>query len=475
MSKKDITRRDFVKLAGFAGVAFPTAKVVGKIGKENILESEELYGGFLVRQLDNEQPYEVDDSVYERFDQKNEMFARASWDKEWRETVNSADIGALMGANTPGLSREDMSFYMAAWCVATGVGSQGGSIGGVNDGLYNPQQIPGTFTTRNLLSKGLPPWEWKSFGYTDRDVTDMVKTAAKFYGASLVGVAKTDLRWIYSKYYDEAYYNPPTLYRGNIVVEDVDQAEYIENGDFVIPKDVTTVIVMAFEMDYEGHTLEFGPASGATGNGYSKMVFTSACLSEFIRGLGYKAIPAGNSVGLSVPIAIDAGLGEAGRSGILITPKYGPRVRLAKIYTNMPLLHDKPIKFGAVEFCEVCGKCADLCPGNSIFAGPRAWTGNNISNNDGVYKWYNNHEGCLRYWRESGLSCSSCISVCPFNKPEGWLHDATRIMIGAKSGAIDQLLLKLDDASGYGNFPKDKETYKKFYTKRSNFMHIKEG
>ncbi len=47
-------------------------------------------------------------------------------------------------------------------------------------------------------------------------------------------------------------------------------------------------------------------------------------------------------------------------------------------------------------------------------------------------------------------ACNNCVRSCPFTKPQGWLHDATRMLIGAESMAIDRILLNLDDASGYG-------------------------
>ena len=45
---------------------------------------------------------------------------------------------------------------------------------------------------------------------------------------------------------------------------------------------------------------------------------------------------------ISIPIAIDAGLGQLGRMGLIVTPKYGPRVRLAKVITDMPLVPNDP-------------------------------------------------------------------------------------------------------------------------------------
>jgi len=45
-----------------------------------------------------------------------------------------------------------------------------------------------------------------------------------------------------------------------------------------------------------------------------------------------------NDTALSIPLAIDAGLGELGRNGLLITAEYGYCIRLCKIFTNLPLI-----------------------------------------------------------------------------------------------------------------------------------------
>jgi reductive dehalogenase len=236
------------------------------------------------------------------------------------------------------------------------------------------------------------------------------------------------------------------------------------------------VIALAFEMDPDGiDTYIGGPASAACGEGYSRMAYTSAILAEFIRALGYTAIPAGNSTGQSITFAIDAGLGELGRNGLLITPKYGPRVRLAKVLTDMPLVADKPISFGVEEFCNVCGKCAEHCPGAAISTGEKTWAPTydavQTSSNPGVKKWYVDTPACHQVWVEQGMDCGTCIRVCPFNKPEGWLHEATRVLIGAKSGTLDNILVSLDDSSGYGE-QKDPD---EFWRTKEVFIHTKEA
>ena len=73
---------------------------------------------------------------------------------------------------------------------------------------------------------------------------------------------------------------------------------------------------------------------------------------------------------LSLQYAVKAGLGEYGRHGLVITPRFGPRVRFGKIFTNMPLSHDVPIDFGVQKFCENCDLCATGCPAKAISFSP---------------------------------------------------------------------------------------------------------
>ena len=183
--------------------------------------------------------------------------------------------------------------------------------------------------------------------YHDEDtqqISNQIKTITKFYGASLVGITKLDHQWVYS---------------------------HTRNGDPInIPSSIEYAIVFAIEMDDTGiATSPALPSAMATGNGYSRMAFTQACLAEFIRNLGYQAIPSGNDTALSVPLAVDAGLGQFSRMGLLITPEFGPRVRLAKVLTDMPLIPDKlDVGFNqsVIRFCKTCKKCAKYFPSQSI-------------------------------------------------------------------------------------------------------------
>lgn len=472
--KKKLTRRDFLTLAGLAGVSLPMASVVGRIDGHDILYSPEEYGGFLVQTLkDGEPPYEVDDKIYKRFDQKNEVFSRGQWDPiiQQAEAPYANKPAERIMANDKGFTRLDYAFYTAAWTVATTIGSDAGSVGGSNGGLFSWNPLGGFVGRAHLYD--LPAWQ--SEKWTPEEISGIVKTAAKFYGASLAGIAELDERWLYShRYTKSGTQTMGPMISAPILIEDVPAPEEREDGTLVLPKSMKYVIAMAFEMDPDGYeTVISGPGSAATGNGYSRMTFTAPTLAEFIRGLGYQAVPAGNCTGQSIAFAVDAGLGEIGRNGVLITPKYGPRVRLAKVFTDMPLVPDKPIKFGVEEFCNVCGKCADNCPGAAISHDEKTFEPTydavHTSSNPGVKKWYVNTPACHQVWAEEGMDCATCIRVCPFNKPESWLHEATRVLIGAKSGTIDKLLVNLDDASAYGE-QKDPD---EFWKTKEIFIHTK--
>ena len=118
--------------------------------------------------------------------------------------------------------------------------------------------------------------------------------------------------------------------------------------------------------------------------------------------------------------AIDAGLGGHGRNGLLIHKKYGPRVRLCKIFTNMPLIPDEP-DYAFIDkishFCQGCRLCAENCEAEAISLKNRP---DRIvrcsSNNPGVKKWYVDTNACYDVWVKYGTDCGNCIQVCPFSR-----------------------------------------------------------
>lgn len=62
--------------------------------------------------------------------------------------------------------------------------------------------------------------------------------------------------------------------------------------------------------------------------------------------------------------AVGAGIGAIGRNRLLMTPKWGPRVRLGAVVTNAPLLPDRP--YSGENPCDECGICVQSCPAQAL-------------------------------------------------------------------------------------------------------------
>jgi reductive dehalogenase len=172
-----------------------------------------------------------------------------------------------------------------------------------------------------------------------------------------------------------------------------------------------------------------------------------------IRRLGYPArahISESNYQVMATPLAWKAGLGEVGRMGILITKKYGPRIRLGVITTDLPLIPDEQTVFGVQNFCKKCRKCAENCPSKAIPSGEKL-------EENRVLKWVIKREECYRYWRKVGTDCACCIMVCPYSKPNNLLHNIIRNLISGSSAA-QTISVKGDDFF-YGRYPKKKQPF----------------
>ena len=358
------------------------------------------------------------------FDQKYEVFKRATWDPEMRDMAKKYYAryeGLVMPEARAGYTIRELALSMAGWHVALDFGS-GLFVGGEGLEAWKAQPVGRTDTTR--MPEGL-----KLEVDNPAAMTKEIKRAARLFGASLVGVCELDRRWLYSHSYH-------TSKREHKPVEIGEEFKY--------------VIVMAHEMDYAG--IKQSPnniAEAAASTIYSRMAVTAALLAQYIRGLGYQAIPAGNDTANSVPLAIDAGLGELSRMGLLITPEYGPRVRLNKIFTDIPLVPDSPIEFGVWDFCMKCEKCARFCPSQAIMSGQPTDKIISTCNREGLLRWPLDAEKCFTFLARNNSDCGVCIRVCPFNKLPGALHDGVRW--GVKSARwLDSLFIKADDILGYG-------------------------
>jgi reductive dehalogenase len=240
-------------------------------------------------------------------------------------------------------------------------------------------------------------------------ITAKIKNMVLRLGADDVGVAKLNPKFVYSH-----------VGRGP------------EKWGTPIKNEHRFAIAFTCEMNYTAVETAPGlPITEESAVKYLKAAQISITLAKYIRSLGYPArahIAGSNYQIMLPPVAHDAGLGELGRIGYLISPKFGSRIRLGAVTTDLPLKVDKPIEFGVQDFCEKCMKCAENCPSGAIPGGKKV-------NVKGVEKWPLNVEQCLHYWRMIGTDCGLCMKVCPYSHPPTLVHNLVRYGISHSSFA----------------------------------------
>jgi epoxyqueuosine reductase QueG len=102
-----------------------------------------------------------------------------------------------------------------------------------------------------------------------------------------------------------------------------------------------------------------------------------------------------------------AGLGWIGKNCLLITPEFGPRLRLASVLTDAPLDTGEAVP----NRCGICTKCTDICP-------PKAIKGITFSPNDSRDVRLEARK-CDEYTSArmkifGNANCGLCVHICPY-------------------------------------------------------------
>lgn len=146
-------------------------------------------------------------------------------------------------------------------------------------------------------------------------------------------------------------------------------------------------------------------------------------LASLIEKQGWKAFPVPASYGVYRSrlaglishklVARAAGIGWIGKSGLLVTPEGGPRVRLATILTDAPLETGQSME----SQCGNCHLCIDACPAHALHG--RVFDEKEPDElrlnpfkckqfiEDRKKEWSISIERCV---------CGMCVAVCPFGK-----------------------------------------------------------
>jgi reductive dehalogenase len=352
---------------------------------------------------------------------KTQREGAGSFDAE--QAAKAKRLAGWMREKKPGFHLRDHQLSEGAWTLMAATKPGAGLLSWTRISVRTPAELGVEPHTASL-----------------EEMANTAKAAARLYGAGLVGIAPMN----------EAYVN---LRQDNkdIVFEDT-EVPAVTGTKFVIPRKMKWVVAIAIPMDIDllaRSTTSLGDA--ATGLGYSHSVFAVASLAEFIRGLGYQAVPCVNDTALSVPFAVEAGIGELSRLNKLVTPEFGPAVRLCKVFTDLPMACDKPVDFGLVRFCKSCKKCAEACPSRALsFDDEPSFKTRGPWNNPGHKAWFEDSYKCYQHWQQVDNGCSICLASCPYTKADqAWIHGAVKATASI-APAADGFFRVLDNAFGYG-------------------------
>ncbi len=215
-------------------------------------------------------------------------------------------------------------------------------------------------------------------------------------------------------------------------IDDLKKFAYSQGMDIIhftkLPKDLIfqefgvlfdNAIVLAMEMSQE--KIDQAPSQVTfemVFETYDGLGIAANRIAAFLREQGYSAQadhPLGGTA-LYPPIAQKAGIGWVGKHGLLITPKFGSRIRLAAVYTSIQNLPDsKENNHNWIEdYCTMCRRCIKECP-------PQAILEETIIHESGL-KTDIVQQACFEYFLVN-YGCSVCIKVCPFSKgPDAYVR-----------------------------------------------------
>ncbi len=274
------------------------------------------------------------------------------------------------------------------------------------------------------------PWPQLEDGADPVALAASVKAVARFLGAADVGICELEQGFVYS-------------HRGRP----------LERHGEPIELHHRSAIVLVFPMrePWVGTSPEL-PATAETARVYQQTSAACFALARSLQRLGAdaRAHVDSNYLVMCPPVAVQAGLGELGRNGLLVHRHLGPGVRLGVVTTSARLAWDAPECHGVGDFCRSCAKCAEHCPAGAIPEGEPQRV-------RGADKWPLAVERCYHFWRAQGSDCGVCVRTCPFHKPDTPLHRWVRDIIRRSTG-LNRLILLMDDwvygrASRPGGFP----------------------
>jgi ferredoxin len=211
---------------------------------------------------------------------------------------------------------------------------------------------------------------------TGEDVAELVKTKARELGFVEVGITRYDPRYAFISKKREVKYPHVVclMYEENFAATQTIPSVENLNGRLI-----TSPTNMQRSLD----------------------------LGNYIRSLGYHAQIINTDFAVMIPMFVEAGLGQQGACGYLLSPHIGNRGRLQAIVTDANVSYDPPVDYGIHAFCQICQVCVNRCPGRALMRDKIWWRG--VEKNKLAFQRC--RPVMARY-----TGCGVCMKVCPVQK-----------------------------------------------------------
>ncbi len=229
---------------------------------------------------------------------------------------------------------------------------------------------------------------------TSRKLTEEIIEKAVSLGASLAGVADME-----------------TL---------ADSPSFPKTGEAFPPGHARSAIVMALEHAEDDPSMDWWDGNqGSRGN--RSLIKTSRSLRRWLKrkhGIASKdAHYYVHKGGVFLKdAAVLAGLGVIGRNNLLVTPRFGPRVRLRAMFAFAPLLPGEiPTGFAPCETCQA--PCRTACPRNAFDSGSYDRLAcEQEMRHDEIAKRVFKDVGIMHYAGSWIKYCRACELACPVGR-----------------------------------------------------------
>ncbi|HEY8642719.1 MAG TPA: hypothetical protein VIO84_08125 [Candidatus Dormibacteraeota bacterium] len=244
---------------------------------------------------------------------------------------------------------------------------------------------------------------------TGGDITEATKAAALSLGFDAVGVARFHRTYVYSGYRRQVCYQKLVL--------------------LVLERPQDTFESQILSVDYMHMTQQ------VMHDGTERMLE----LAAFLRDRGYRSQVVAGPIGVNMikvlPYAEEAGLGQMGLNGQLLSPHFGSRWHPFALATEAKLTADSPRDFGVRKLCDTCQVCVRRCPGRAIPNVRVHWRGA-VKNKLQVEK-------CVPMLMKYA-TCNICTKVCPVQK-----YGLTKVLDHYETSGGEVLGKGTDELEGY--------------------------